>query len=142
MRDGSTDGRGVGRRRKVFGMEENGSSWLDQAGLTLAAAENMLAGGLPGEAITNAFLGMLYAARYALEGGGGGISGWEEVLECFQAEAPSMSLSKENQRALPIVADLYRRVSGGEMDADPVTAAACLRDARSFMEEIAARGPE
>ncbi len=123
----------------LFDWEEENSHWLDQAHLTLAAAEGMLAGGLPGEAIANAFLGMLYAAGSALEGRGEGASGWEEVLQRFRDQTPSLPLSHENRRALPIVADLYRRVSEGEMEPDPLTAAACLSDARSFLEEIAAR---
>jgi hypothetical protein len=37
-----------------------------------------------------------------------------------------------------VVAELYRRVFvAGDMEADPVTASACLDDARSFLEEVA-----
>jgi hypothetical protein len=117
--------------------DEGREDWLDQAHFTLLASENMLMGGLAGEAIYDSFLAMVYAARAALHDLVGEISGWEEVVDRFQADTlPALGLSKENQRALSIVADLYRRVSRGEMEADPVTAAACLEDARSFVGEV------
>ena len=117
--------------------DEGREDWLDQAHFTLLASENMLMGGLAEEAIYDSFLAMVYAARAAWHGLGGEISGWEEVVDRFQADTlPALGLSKENQRALPIVADLYRRVSRGEIKADPVTAAACLEDARSFVGEV------
>jgi len=118
-------------------MDEDRRDWLDQAGYTLLTAEGLLSGGLSGEAISSAFLAMIYAARAALEGQGDDLSGWQDVAARFQSDAlPALGLSKENQRALPIVADLYRRIGGGEMEADPVTAAACLEDARSFLGEV------
>ena len=57
----------------------------------------------------------------------------------FQGDAlPGLALSKENQRALLIVADLYRRVvTSREAEADLLTARACLEDARSFVSEVA-----
>jgi hypothetical protein len=117
--------------------DEGREDWLDQARFTLLASENMLMGGLAEEAIYDSFLAMVYAARAALQERAGEISTWEEVVNRFQAEAlAAMELSRENQRALPIVADLYRRVSRGEVEADPVTAAACLEDARSFVDEV------
>lgn len=117
--------------------DEGCEDWLDQARFTLLASENMLMGGLAEEAIYDSFLAMVYAARAAWHDLGGEISGWEEVVDRFQADTlPALGLSKENQRALPIVADLYRRVSRGEIKADPVTAAACLEDARSFVGEM------
>jgi len=120
--------------------DEGCEGWLDQARFTLIASENMLVGGLAEEAIYDSFLAMVYAARAALQDRAGEISGWEEVVSRFQADIlPSLGLSKENQRALPIVADLYRHVSRGEMEADPVTAAACLEDARSFVGEVERR---
>jgi uncharacterized protein (UPF0332 family) len=127
--------------RSLFDMDTDRGDWLDQAQFTLRAAEDLLMGGLAEEAISSAFLAMIYAARAALENNGGGISGWEDVVGRFQSEAvPGLSLSKENKRALPIVADLYRRVTGTrEMEADPLTATACLEDARAFIEEITAR---
>lgn len=118
-------------------MDENRGDWLDQAGYTLLAAEGLLSGGLSEEAISSAFMAMIYAARAALEGREDELSGWQDVAARFQADAlPGLGLSKENQRALPIVADLYRRIGGGEVEADPVTAAACLEDARSFLGEV------
>ena len=120
--------------------DEGHEDWLDQARFTLVASENMIVGGLAEEAITNSFLAMVYAARAALRERGGELSGWEEVVGRFQADIlPALGLSKENQRALPIVADLYRRTDRGEVEADPVTAAACLEDARSFVDELAAK---
>ena len=71
-------------------------------------------------------LGQAHAAQVALP----------QVLVRIADALPALGLSKENQRALPIVADLYRRIGGGEMEADPVTAAACLEDARSFLGEV------
>jgi hypothetical protein len=120
----------------LLDMDESRGEWLDQAGFTLLAAEDLLVGGISEEAINSSFLAMVYAARAALEGSGEEISGWEEVVRRFQDALPALGLSKENQRALPIVADLYRRIGGGEVEADPVTAAACLEDARSFVAEI------
>ena len=125
----------------MFEMEDGGTDWLDQARFTLLAAEELLVGGLSGEAISNAFLAMVYAARAVVGKRAGESPGWEEVVESFQREAlPELGLSKENQRALPIVADLYRRVvCSREMEADPHTASACLEDARSFIDEVASR---
>lgn len=122
----------------MFEMDGEKGDWLDQARFMLLAAEDLLVGGLAEEAISNSFLAMVYAARAALENVAGELSGWEAVVEGFQREAlPGLGLSKENQRALPIVADLYRRVIGsGEMEADPLTATACLEDARSFIDEV------
>jgi hypothetical protein len=122
----------------LFEMDDGGKDWLDQARFTLLAAEDLLVGGLSGEAISNSFLAMVYAARAAVGKAAGETPGWEEVVESFQRDAlPELGLSKENQRALPIVADLYRRVIlTGEMDSDPHTASACLEDARSFINEV------
>jgi len=119
-------------------MSESAEDWMDQARLTLIAAGDLLAGGLSEEAVSSSFLAMVYAARATLEGVESEIPGWEEVVGLFQREAlPGLGLSKENQRALFIVADLYRRVSfTREVEADPVTAAACLEDARAFIAEI------
>lgn len=117
---------------------EEACDWLDQARMSLLVVGDLIKGGHPREAIADSFTGMLYAARAALGGGGSGVSGWEDVVRLFQEEAlPALGLSKENQRALVIVADLYTRViCSGEMEADPVTAAACLDDAWSFVREI------
>ncbi|MEW6554394.1 MAG: HEPN domain-containing protein [Actinomycetota bacterium] len=124
----------------MFEDEEGREDWLDQARFTLLASEDMLMGGLAEEAIYDSFLAMVYAARAALQVRAEDVSGWEEVVSRFQAGAlPALGLSKENQRALPIVAGLYRRVSRGEVEADPVTGAACLEDARSFVDEVEAR---
>jgi hypothetical protein len=127
----------LGGRDAVIEGDEDHEDWMDQARFTLISSENLLAGGLAEEAIYDSFLAMVYAARAALPGREAEISGWDDVVSRFQAGVlPDLGLSKENQRALPIVADLYRRVSGGEMEADPVTAAACLEDARSFVGEV------
>jgi hypothetical protein len=117
---------------------EEREDWLVQARLTLKVAEEMLLGGLAEEAITDSFLAMVYAARAALREGGGEAAGWEDVMVRFQRDAlPGLGLSKENQRALPIVSDLYRRVvCSSEMEADPLTAGACLADATSFVGEV------
>ena len=122
-------------------MDDGGKDWLDQARFTLLAAEDLLIGGLSGEAISNSFLAMVYAARAAGGKAAGELQGWEEVVDNFQREAlPELGLSTENQRALPIVADLYRRVVlTGEMEADPHTASACLEDARSFINEVGSK---
>jgi HEPN domain-containing protein len=119
-------------------LNEGAEDWMDEAGLTLLAAEELLTAGLSREAITNAFLAMVYAARASLGDVGTEIAGWEDVVRLFQNEVlPGMGLSKENQRALPIVADLYRRVmETGEVEADPITAAACIEDARAFIAEV------
>jgi HEPN domain-containing protein len=125
----------------LFEMDDGEKDWLDQARFTLLAAEDLLIGGISGEAISNSFLAMVYAARAAVGKAAGESPGWEEVVESFQREAlPELGLSKENQRALPIVADLYRKViCSGEMEADPHTASACLEDARSFINEVASK---
>jgi HEPN domain-containing protein len=121
-------------------LTEGAEDWLDQAGLTLLTAVELLAAGLCEEAITNAFLAMVYAARASLVELDVEIDGWEDIVKLFQGEAlPGMSLSKENQRALPIVADLYKRViETGDVEADPITASACLEDARAFIAEVEA----
>ena len=129
---------GQGGEAGLFDVEEGSGDWLDQARFTLLAAEDLLVGGLAEEAISSSFLAMVYAARAALAGYEGELSGWEDVVRGFQRDAlPGLALSKENQRALPIVAGLYRRVAeSGEIDADPLTATACLEDARSFVGEV------
>lgn len=117
--------------------EQQRDSWLEQSGMALRAAEEILLGGLCEDAIANSFLAMLYAARTVLTGGGMEIEGWEEVVERFQEAARSIGLSAENRRSLAIVRDLYHRVAvTGEMEADPLTASACLDDARSFVAEV------
>ena len=112
--------------------------WLDQARMNLLVAGDLIKGGRSEEAITSSFMAMVYAARATLGDRGSQLSGWEDVVKAFQNEAlADLSLSKENQRALIIVADLYSRVAHTrEMEADPVTAAACLDDARAFIKEI------
>jgi hypothetical protein len=134
---GSRDDRVFGGVTIFLDFEDESSQWLDQARLTLQSAEVLLVGGLDGEAIADAFLAMLYAARATLDRSKGEISGREEVVGRFQSESlPGLGLSKGNQRALPIVADLYRRITSGEMESDPLTASACLEDARSFVDGI------
>lgn len=121
-------------------MDEGPEDWLAESRLALAAAYELLVAGMCEEAVNSAFLAMVYAARAAMGKREGEISGWEDVVRLFQKEVlPGLGLSKENQRSLPIVCDLYRRVGGGEMEADPLTTAACLKDARSFVEEVEAR---
>ena len=117
---------------------EDISDWLDQARMNLLVAGDLIKGGRPEEGITSSFTAMVYAARAAIGGHDPGLSDWEDVVRVFQGQAlPALGLSKENQRALVIVADLYNRVAHTrEMEADPVTAAACLEDARSFVREI------
>ena len=126
-------------RRAMEDVSDGAGDWIDQARLTLLVAEDLLAGGLCEEAVANSFLAMVYAARAALEVTGGVAQAWEDTVHRFQAEAmPGLGLSKENQRSLVIVADLYRRVvDTREMEADPLTARACLEDARSFVTEVA-----
>ncbi|MBC7247657.1 MAG: HEPN domain-containing protein [Actinobacteria bacterium] len=117
--------------------EAQRDAWLEQAGMALGAAEEMMLGGLHEEAITNSFLAMLYAARAALSGRHEEIAGWDDVVERFREAALSMGLSPGNRRALVIVRDLYYRVAvSGEMEADPLTTSACLNDARAFLLEI------
>ncbi|MFW6113870.1 MAG: HEPN domain-containing protein [Actinomycetota bacterium] len=112
--------------------------YMDHARLNLAAAEDMLTGGLAAEAISSSFLAMVYAARAALGRTDRDMGDMKEVVELFQAEAvPSLSLSKGNQRSLVIVGELYRQVEvTHEMEADPLTASACINDAREFVNEL------
>ena len=123
----------------VFEFDDPAVDWLEQAGLALAMAGEFMLAGMGEEVIASAFLAMLYAARAALKPVTG-LSGWREVLSAFLGESmPRLGLSKESRRSLPIVAELYRRVSSGEEEADPLTAAACLEDARSFVAELEAK---
>lgn len=117
---------------------ESGRDWLDQARFTLVAAENFLAAGLFEEVISNSFLAMLYAARAALYDTHPEFADWRDVVRGFQEEPlQEFGLSKESQRSLPIVARLCADVlESGVMEADPVTATACLEDARSFISEL------
>jgi hypothetical protein len=117
---------------------EDTSDWLDQARMNLLVAGDLITGGRPEEAIASSFTAMVYAARATLGGQDSELSGWEDVVRVFQNEAlPALGLSKENQRALIIVAGLYTSVAHTrEMEADPVTAAACLDDAWVFVREI------
>ena len=121
-------------------MEPGGdvSDWLDQSRMNLVVAGDLIKGGRSEEAITSSFMAMVYAAKAALGGHDSELSDWQDVVRIFQNQAlPVLGLSKENQRALVIVADLYNRVAHTrEMEADPVTAAACLEDAWAFLREI------
>lgn len=120
--------------------DEEREEWLSQALLTLRAAEEMLLGDLAGDCIANSFLAMIYAARAVLVGREGEVTTWEEVIRRFREAAVDSGMSPENRRALLVVAELYRRVFvAGDMEADPVTASACLDDARSFLEEVAGK---
>lgn len=120
--------------------DEEREEWLSQALLTLHAAEEMLLGDLTEDCIANSFLAMIYAARAVLVGREGEVTTWEEVIHRFKEAALDSGMSPENRRALPVVAELYRRVFvAGDMEADPVTASACLDDARSFLEEVAGK---
>lgn len=117
---------------------EEREEWMSQALLTLRAAEEMLLGDMAGECIANSFLAMIYAARAALVGSGGEFTTWEEVIRRFREAAAEGGMTPENRRALPVVAELYRRVFvARDMEADPITASACLDDARAFLDEVA-----
>lgn len=123
----------------VFEFDDPAVDWLEQADLTLVMAGEFTLAGMGGEVVASSFLAMLYAARAALDPAEG-LSSWRDVVGAFLGRTlPRLGLSKENQRSLPIVADLYRRVSSGEVEADPVTSAACLEDARSFVAELGRR---
>lgn len=123
----------------VFEFDDPAVDWLEQADMALVMAGEFTLAGMGGEVVASSFLAMLYAARAAL-GPVEGLSSWRDVVGAFLGQAlPRLGLSKENQRSLPIVADLYRRVSSGEVEADPVTSAACLEDARSFVAELGRR---
>ncbi len=120
-----------------WGREEEMEEWMAQARITLRAAEEMLLGDLPGESIADSFLAMLYAARAVLSGRSEVFGTWEDVVGVFRRASSALGLSAENRRALPIVAELYRRVFlAGDMEADPLTASACLDDARAFVAEM------
>ncbi len=123
----------------VFAFDDPAVDWLEQAEMALAMAGEFMLAGMGEEVVASAFLAMLYAARATVDAGSG-LSGWRDVVEAFLGESLTrLGLSNENRRSLPIVADLYRRVSSGEVEADPLTSAACLEDARSFVGELAAR---
>jgi len=123
----------------VFEFDDPVVDWLEQADMVLAMAGEFLLAGMGEEVVASSFLAMLYAARAALDTAQG-LSDWRDVVAAFQGRIlPHLGLSKENQRSLAIVADLYRRVSGGEVEADPLTSTACLEDARSFVTELGAR---
>ncbi len=123
----------------VFEFDDPAVDWLEQADMVLAMAGEFLLAGMGEEVVASSFLAMLYAARATLSTAQG-LSGWRDVVAAFQGRVlPYLGLSKENQRSLAIVADLYRRVSSGEVEADPLTSAACLEDARSFVTELGAR---
>lgn len=126
----------------MYTPEEEVLEWLDQAEANLQVAGELLAGGLAEDTITAAFLAMLYATGAVLQRLGLAFRDWGEAVDVFRREAlPRMDVSKENQRALFIVQDLYiRTVVRGETEADPLTAAACLEDARSFVHEMAESG--
>jgi hypothetical protein len=123
----------------VFEFDDPAVDWLDQAQTALTAAGEFMFAGMGDEVVACSFLAMLYAARATLVLGND-LSSWRDVVESFLGESvPRLGLSKENQRPFPIVSDLYSRVSSGEVRADPLTAAACLEDARSFVAELEAR---
>jgi uncharacterized protein (UPF0332 family) len=124
-------------------MNEGFGHWNKRAGSALLEAEGLLSRSLARESISMSYEAMICAAMAALETCDKKASKKEDVVRLFQSEAlPILGLSKENQRALVIVADLYHRVVDcGEMEADPVTASACLSDARSFIGEIAQKTP-
>lgn len=111
---------------------------LEEAAFTLRAAEELLMGDQPRSAISTSFMAMLYAAQALLFDRGIRPRDWGEVVEGFQKLASSgLDVSPENRRALVIVAQLYRQVELEEsMEADPLTARACLEDASRFIDEM------
>jgi hypothetical protein len=126
-RSGWLDSSGAGAR-----------DWLEQARFTLIAVDDFMTAGLFGQVITNSFLAMLYAARAAICEEYPELGEWREVVQAFQAQDPGrLDLSKAGRRSLPIIARLYSDVmEKGTVEADPETAAACLKDAGEFVSEL------
>ncbi len=111
---------------------------LEQARAALAAANDFMALGFFEEAIANAFLAMLQAARAALRDAGRELTDWRDVVRGFQSEdLEGLGMSNAGRRSLAIIAQLYANViETRDMEADPLTAAACLEDAREFVSEL------
>jgi uncharacterized protein (UPF0332 family) len=111
---------------------------LEEAAVTLRAAEELLLGDEPRSSISTSFLAMLHAAQALLLARGIRSRDWGEVMERFQVLTTSgLPVSPENRRALVIVAQLYRQVELEEsVEADSLTARACLEDARRFVLEM------
>jgi len=114
------------------------ADWLEQARSTLAAANDSMALGFFEEAISNAFLAMLHAARAGLCDAGRELADWRDVVRGFQSEdLERLGMSNASRRSLAIIAQLYANViETRDMEADPLTAAACLEDAREFVSEL------
>jgi uncharacterized protein (UPF0332 family) len=117
---------------------ESARDWLEQATFTLAAADDLTIAGLFEQVISNAFLAMLYAARAALAEAEVQAGEWRDVVQAFQSrDLSGFGMSNAGRRCLPIVAQLYASiVEERKAEADPETAAACLRDAREFVDEL------
>lgn len=111
--------------------------WMKKAQRGLKAAELLLGQGFSEETICLSYRAMLHAVRSLMELRGIEPGGGEELPSAFhQKVLPAFPLTKENQRALPIVKALWQRVEQGAEEGDPVTARACLEDAREFVSEL------
>ncbi len=114
------------------------TDWNDISSRCLQAAELLLRAGYPAQAVEMAWLSMSCAVRRLLSS-----MGWEAASEAdltrlySRIVLPKLRVSPENRRAFTIVSQLRERVfSAGLEEGDPLTARACLDDARSFLREL------
>ncbi len=112
--------------------------WLLHALKSLLAAEVLLREELPLDAVSRAYFAMVSAVRAALASLEEQSAGAFDVAETFKTRvADALELSRENRRALIIVQDLRRRTEESlEWRVDGETAAVCLEDAKSFVNEL------
>ena len=118
---------------------EEARTWLLQAVKSLLAADVLLREELPLDAISRAYFAMVYTVRAALASLEESSSGALDILDAFKTRiADSLEISKENRRVLVIVHDLRRRSEDSlEWQVDGETAAVCVEDAKSFVNELA-----
>ncbi len=117
---------------------EEARLWLLQAVKSLSAADVLLREELPLDAVSRAYFAMVYAVRAALASLEEPSEGALDIVDTFKMRvADALEISRENRRALVIVRDLRNRTEESlEWRVDSETAAVCLEDAKSFVNEL------
>ncbi len=121
----------------MYGNQVRAVEWMKRSLAGLEAAELMLSASFPAEAIALSYRAMLMAVKGWLELRKVKWEGEWEIPGIFmKGLSPTLNLTKESQRSLQIVKSLAERVDNGIEEADPLTARACLDDAREFIGEM------
>jgi hypothetical protein len=111
---------------------------MELAESCLEAASLLLGGGFCAEAVDLAWRSMACVIRGLLAAAGAEGAGEEALVACYREKVlPGLEVSPENRRLPVIVRNLWEKMFiRGEEEGDPLTARACLKDARGFLSEM------